>query len=180
MGDITATSGGFKPLLVWSVDKWPWCANHLPSGKSSLLSRSYFIVSSDYTSRVHEGHNPMLLVMCEHSLWITFQNKVWKGYLGKVQSYSQSGVCTVTEESPLPRLHSVCRCISKMALLTPCSEILWYSCFRSVLAHWMPGFYCLRRGQYFPLTIQSWRLQGKAFPWQRQNKIFCLTKRPGP
>lgn len=37
------------------------------------------------------------------------------------------------------------------------------SYFRSILAHWIPGFYCLRRGQYLFLTIQSWILMAKLF-----------------
>lgn len=163
-GHITATCEGIKLMLVWGVDRWPWCANRVPSGKSILFSRSCFTVLSDYISRVDESSNPMLLVMCEHSLWITFQNKVWRGYLGKAESCSEKGKvflkCTMTQKTPLMpwgitllRLLSVCRCVSKVALLTPCSEILSCSYFRSILAHWIRGFYCLRRGQYFSLTI---------------------------
>lgn len=115
-------------------------------------------------------------------VWTLLMNYLSKQSLKRVLRQScvlqLKWIWTVTEESPLLRLQSVCRYISEMALLTPCSEILWYSHFRSILAHWMPGFYCLKRGQYFPLTIQSWRLRGKAFPWQRQNILFCLTEGP--
>lgn len=72
---------GFKPVLPWGVEWWLWCAKHLSLDKSIFPSRSWFVVLSDYIYS-----NPTLLGVW--TLWVAFQKKGRKWYLGKAESYS--------------------------------------------------------------------------------------------
>lgn len=145
-GDITATFGGFRPMLPWGVDSSPWCANHLPSGKSILLSRNCFMLLSDDISRVHEGSS--LLVHAVIQVWTLLMNYLSKQSLKRVlrQSrvlnwlrsvpFSDSSYCADSS------LKWLCLLLAQKPCDTHTSEVYWCTECQA-LTDWGVG-------QYFP------------------------------